>query len=157
MEELSQIAWEILKLEGLISPVLYPSIGPLLDFYSDQPSIFGYAEGLLEKLKSDPAYREGFHLTLEGHSLKEGEYAALAGISLRDNEAGMLVLRRLITQTEALLSQVREEMGDSPLTKLESGAFPLLARQAVFLKAAELQDRLAIRQPVSVGIGAHKE
>ncbi|KAL4189225.1 hypothetical protein AMTRI_Chr08g164400 [Amborella trichopoda] len=63
MEELSQMVGEILKLEGLILPLLNLSVGPLLDFYSDQPSIFGYAEGLLEKVK-------------------EGEYTALGGISL---------------------------------------------------------------------------
>ncbi|KAL4184863.1 hypothetical protein AMTRI_Chr10g227660 [Amborella trichopoda] len=39
MEDLSQMVGEILKLEGLISPILNPSIDPLLDFYSDQPSI----------------------------------------------------------------------------------------------------------------------
>ncbi|KAL4196503.1 hypothetical protein AMTRI_Chr04g246450 [Amborella trichopoda] len=64
MEELSQLKREILNLEGLIFPTRNPSIGPLLEFYSDQPSIFCYAEGLLEKLKSNLAYREGFHPTL---------------------------------------------------------------------------------------------
>ncbi|ERM97941.1 uncharacterized protein LOC105420018 isoform X1 [Amborella trichopoda] len=157
MEELAQEAKEILKLERLISPTLNPSIGPLLNFYSDQPSIFGYAEGLLAKLKSDLAYREGFHPTLKAHSLKEGEDAALGGISLHDNEAGMIVLKHHIAETEALLSRVREELSDLPLNELESGAFPLLVRHAGSLKVAELKDRLGIRQRVFTEIGAHKE
>ncbi|KAL4181206.1 hypothetical protein AMTRI_Chr12g236050 [Amborella trichopoda] len=133
---------EILKLERLIFPTTNPSIGILLDFYSNQPSIFGYAEGLLENLKGELAYKEGFHPTVEAHSLKEGEDAALGGISLCDNEASMIVLRHHIAETEALLSRVHEEMG----------AFPLLARDAGFLK-----DRLGIRQRVFTEIGSHKE
>ncbi|ERN10885.1 hypothetical protein AMTR_s00167p00045820 [Amborella trichopoda] len=73
-------------------------------------------EGLLEKLKGELAYKEGFHPTVEAHSLKEGEDAALGGISLCDNEASMIVLRHHIAETEALLSRVHEEMGDLPPT-----------------------------------------
>ncbi|KAL4188833.1 hypothetical protein AMTRI_Chr08g204000 [Amborella trichopoda] len=127
-------------LERLIS-TLNPSVNPLLDFYLDQPPIFGYAKGLLEQLKSDLTYQEGFHPTLEVHSLKEGEYAALGGISFRDNEAGMLVLQHHIAEMKALLSQVSEEMSS----------------QVGFLKVVELKDRLAIRQRVSAEIGTHKE
>ncbi|ERN02538.1 hypothetical protein AMTR_s00083p00165060 [Amborella trichopoda] len=77
MGELALMAEEILKLERLISPTLSPSISLLFYFFSDQPSIFDYVEGLLEEFKKYLAYREGFHSTLEAHSLKEGEYAAL--------------------------------------------------------------------------------
>ncbi|ERN07875.1 hypothetical protein AMTR_s00012p00219270 [Amborella trichopoda] len=110
----------VAMLERLIS-TLNPSVNPLLDFYLDQPPIFGYAKGLLEQLKSDLTYQEGCHPTLEVHSLKEGEYAALGGISFRDNEAGMLVLQHHIAEMKALLSQVSEEMCDLPPTNFESG------------------------------------
>ncbi|KAL4192808.1 hypothetical protein AMTRI_Chr06g173840 [Amborella trichopoda] len=90
MGELTQEVGEVLKLERLISPELNPF-------------------SLLVKLKSDLAYREGFHLTLEAHSLKEVEAAALGGISLRDNEVGMIVLIRHIAETETLLSRVYED------------------------------------------------
>ncbi|ERN11855.1 hypothetical protein AMTR_s00020p00117980 [Amborella trichopoda] len=59
--------------------------------------------------ESDLAYREGFHLTLEAHSLKVVEAAALGGISLRDNEVGMIVLIRHIAETETLLSRVYKD------------------------------------------------
>ncbi|ERN10270.1 hypothetical protein AMTR_s00178p00026980 [Amborella trichopoda] len=150
MEELPQEAEEILKLERMITSTLNPSINPLLDFYSDQSSIFGYVEGLMANLKS-------FHPTLKAHLLKEGEDGALRGILLHDNEAGMIVLRRHIAETKALLSRVHEEMGDLPLTDLESGAFPLLVRHAGFLKVAELKDRLGIRQHIFTEIGVHNE
>ncbi|KAL4199263.1 hypothetical protein AMTRI_Chr03g50300 [Amborella trichopoda] len=129
---------EASKLKKIMGELLNPSIGHLLDFASDQPSIFGYVEGLLMKLKSDLAYREGFHPTLEAHSLKEGEDAALG-------------------ETETLLSQVCEEMSDLPLTDLESCAFPFLARHAGSLKVVELKDKLGIRQHVFIEIGAYKE
>ncbi|ERN12787.1 hypothetical protein AMTR_s00043p00209970 [Amborella trichopoda] len=124
MGKLAQEAGEILKLERLISSLLNPSIGPLLNFYSDQPSIFGYAEGLLEKLKSDMAYWESFHPTVQTYLLKEGEDAALGGISLRDNEVGMIVFRHHIAETRALPSRVHEEMGDLPPTDLKSSPSP---------------------------------
>ncbi|ERM98738.1 hypothetical protein AMTR_s00082p00087140 [Amborella trichopoda] len=91
--ELALMAEEILKLEKLVSPMLNPSIGPLLDFFSNQPSIFCYVEGLSKEFKRDWAYWERFCPTLKAHSLKEGEYAALGGISFRDNEANIPVLR----------------------------------------------------------------
>ncbi|KAL4184798.1 hypothetical protein AMTRI_Chr10g2900 [Amborella trichopoda] len=141
--ELTQEKGNILKLERLISQT--------------QPSTFGYTKGLLAKLKSDLTYREGFHTTIEAHSLKEGEDVALGGISLHDNEAGMIVLRRHSVETETLLSWVCKEMGDLSLSYLKSGSFPLLARHASSLKVAELKDRLGIRQRVFIEIGAHKE
>ncbi|KAL4192793.1 hypothetical protein AMTRI_Chr06g173730 [Amborella trichopoda] len=152
MGELTQKTREILKLERLVSPTLNPFIGPLLDFYSDQPSIFGYAKGLQEKLKSDLTDWED-----AANSPKEGEDAALGGISLCDNEADMIVLKHHIAKTEALLSQVHKEMSDLPLANLELGTFPLLARHAGSLKVVELKDRLGIRQRVVTKIGAHKE
>ncbi|ERN11887.1 hypothetical protein AMTR_s00020p00192900 [Amborella trichopoda] len=151
MGELTQKTREILKLERLVSPTLNPFIGPLLDFYSDQPSIFGYAKGLQEKLKSDLTDWED-----AADSPKEGEDAALGGISLCDNEADMIVLKHHIAKTEALLSQVHKEMSDLPLANLELGTFPLLARPAGSLKVVELKDRLGIRQRVVTKIGAHK-
>ncbi|ERM95958.1 hypothetical protein AMTR_s00060p00211550 [Amborella trichopoda] len=82
--ELAQEAGEISKQEGLISPTLNLSIGPLLDFFPDQPSIFGYTKGLLGKLKSDLLYREGFDPTLQTYTLEEGEDIPLGGISLHE-------------------------------------------------------------------------
>ncbi|KAL4181182.1 hypothetical protein AMTRI_Chr12g235930 [Amborella trichopoda] len=64
----------------------------------------------------------------------------------------MIILKHHIAETELLLSLVHEEMGDLPLTELESHAFPLLARHAGFLKVVELKDRLGIRQRMFIEI-----
>ncbi|KAL4196762.1 hypothetical protein AMTRI_Chr04g247860 [Amborella trichopoda] len=139
MGELAQMAEEILKLEKLVSLILNPPISPLLYFV---PSIFGYVEDRLEEFKGDLAYRGRFHLTLKAHLLKEGDIP---------------ILRCHIVETEILLSRVRMEMGDLPLSDLESSGFPLLARQTGSLPMAALKDRLAIKQRVSAKVGVHKE
>ncbi|KAL4198997.1 hypothetical protein AMTRI_Chr03g142780 [Amborella trichopoda] len=142
MGELALMAEEILKLERLISPTLSPSISLLFYFFSDQPSIFDYVEGLLEEFKKYLAYREGFHSTLEAHSLKE---------------ESMLPSREFHFGTTRLACSFFDEMRDSPSTDLETSSLPLLTRQAGFLTMVVLKDRLAIRQCVSVKLGDHKE